>query len=182
MNLVEQIVELHNALKRAEIAHAFGGALALAWCTERARATIDIDVNVFVGIDQAEHVFASFPDGILVKDEDRRAIAADGQTRLWWDQTPVDIFFNTTDFHAAAATRARVETFGGAEVPFLSCRDLAVFKAFFNRTKDWADLEEMHAAGSLDTEAVMGVLAHFLGAGDERIERLRSLSAIFPPG
>jgi hypothetical protein len=175
VNLIERIVELHRTLARAEFAHAFGGALALAWCTERARATIDIDVNVFVDVDQAELVFDALPHTIEVTDEDRRAIAADGQTRLWWDQTPVDIFFNTTDFHAAAASRARREMFGGAEVPFLACRDLAVFKALFNRTKDWADLEEMQAAGSLDVEAVLGVLAHYLGAGDERIERLRTL-------
>ena len=105
------------------------------------------------------------------------AIAADGQSRLWWDRTPVDVFLNTTEFHEAAATRARVESFGGAGVPFLACRDLAVFKAFFNRTKDWADLEEMDAAGSLDLEAVLGVLVHYLGADDERIDRLRTLAS-----
>ncbi len=32
------------------------------------------------------------------------------------------------------------------KLPFLSCPDLAVFKVFFNRTKDWADLEAMHDA------------------------------------
>ena len=37
-----------SALDDARIPHAFGGALALAWCTQRARGTIDIDVNVFV--------------------------------------------------------------------------------------------------------------------------------------
>ena len=175
MNLVEQIAYLHRALESADIAHAFGGALALAWCTERARATIDIDVNVFVGVEAADAVYDALPDAIQITDADRAAIAADGQTRLWWDQTPVDIFFNTTDFHRDAANRARIEEFAGERVPFLACRDLAVFKAFFNRTKDWADLEEMHTAGSLDIEAVLGVLAHYLGAGDERIERLRSL-------
>lgn len=175
MNLVEQIAHLHRALESADIAHAFGGALALAWCTERARATIDIDVNVFVEIEQADGVYDALPDAIQITDADRAAIAADGQTRLWWDQTPVDIFFNTTDFHRDAANRARIEEFAGERVPFLACRDLAVFKAFFNRTKDWADLEEMHAARSLDVEAVLGVLAHYLGSGDERIERLRSL-------
>ena len=177
MNLVQRIVGLHHQLSAADIAHAFGGALALAWCTVRARATIDIDVNVFMDVSAVETVFDALPEGISVTDQDRRAIAADGQTRLWWDQTPVDIFFNTTDFHRAAAGRARVEAFGGADVPFLACRDLAVFKAFFNRTKDWADLEEMFAAGSLDIEAVLGVLAHYLGAGDERIDRLRRLDA-----
>jgi len=50
------------------------------------------------------------------------------------------------------------------------------FKAFFDRTKDWADLEEMHAADSLDYEAVLGVLVHYLGYGDHRVARLRSLA------
>ncbi|MEZ5228781.1 MAG: hypothetical protein R2710_19590 [Acidimicrobiales bacterium] len=59
MRLVEQIVELHARLDASGIPHAFGGALALAWCTERARGTIDIDVNLFVDIDQAELVFAA---------------------------------------------------------------------------------------------------------------------------
>lgn len=175
MNLVERIVQLHRALAAAEVPYAFGGALALAWCTERARATIDIDLNVFVDIKQAEAVYDALPAGITIGVDDRAAIAEDGQTRLWWDKTPVDIFFNTTDFHTQAAARARVESFAGENVPFLACRDLAVFKSFFNRTKDWADLEEMHAAGSLDIESVLGVLTHYLGTDDDRIERLRSI-------
>jgi len=52
---------------------------------------------------------------------------------------------------------------------------LAVFKAFFNRTRDWADLEAMRDAGTLDVVAVAGVLVSYLGADDERIARLRSL-------
>lgn len=175
MNLIEQITQLHRELKGADVGHAFGGALALAWCTERARATIDIDINVFVDADHADTVYDALPAAIDVTNADRDAIRDDGQTRLWWEQTPVDIFFNTTEFHADAANRARIESFAGEEVPFLACRDLAVFKAFFNRTKDWADLEEMHAARSLDVEAILGVLVKYLGADDERIERLRSL-------
>lgn len=176
MNLLARIVELHRSLDAAEIPHAFGGALALAWCTRQARATIDIDINLFVDIQQAEDVYAALPRGVVVAEDDRTAIAETGQTRLWWDATPVDVFFNTTDFHEAAADRARVEDFGGERVPFLACADLAVFKAFFDRTKDWADLEEMLAAGSLDVEAVLGVLARYLGGADHRIERLRSLA------
>ena len=98
-----------------------------------------------------------------------------GQVRLWWESTPIDVFLNTTDFHDGAAGRAARETFAGHEVPFLGCSDLAVFKAFFNRTKDWADLEEMAAAGTLDIDRVLGLLVRYLGADDERIERLRHL-------
>ena len=60
-------------------------------------------------------------------------------------------------------------------MPFLSCTDLAVFKAFFNRTRDWADLEEMAEVGTLDIDRLIGVLVRTLGANDDRIERLRSL-------
>jgi hypothetical protein len=58
---------------------------------------------------------------------------------------------------------------------FLACRDLAVFKAFFDRTKDWADLEEMQGAGTLDIEVVAGVLVRYLGTDDPRIARLLAL-------
>ncbi len=176
MNLSEQIVALHHALERQRIPHAFGGALALAWCTQRARGTIDIDLNVFVPPDRATECLGTLPPGIAWSGADVERIAADGQVRLWWDATPVDLFFSTTDFHEQAAERARTETFLGVEVPFLACRDLAVFKAFFDRTKHWADLEEMADAGTLDVEAVLGVLVHHLGGRDERVTRLRALA------
>lgn len=178
MTLVERIVVLHRALADAEVPHAFGGALALAWCTQQARGTIDIDVNLFVpgSPEGVSATLAALPPGVTWTDADVRLLERDGQARLWWDETPVDVFFNTTGFHAAAAGRVRVEPFGGSDdVPFLACRDLAVFKAFFNRTKDWADLEAMAAAGTLDVEAVLGVLVAYLGGADERIEKLRAL-------
>ena len=48
--LPAKIIAIHEALAAADVAHAFGGALALAWCTERARGTIDIDVNIFADV------------------------------------------------------------------------------------------------------------------------------------
>jgi hypothetical protein len=174
-SLVGRIVDIHAALDTAGVPHAFGGALALAWCTARARGTIDIDVNVFVPFAEAAGALAALPSGVAITKANRADIARDGQTRLWWQTTPVDVFFNTTDFHVAAARRAHRQRFAGADVPFLSCRDLAVFKAFFDRTKDWADLEEMLAAGVLDTDAVLGTLVRYLGGDDHRVERLRAL-------
>ena len=176
MNLPEKIVAVHLALDEAGIDHAFGGALALAWCTERARGTIDIDLNVFVPPDMVERVLAGLPDPIHWGDDAVNAIRRDGQVRLWWDTTPVDLFFNTTDFHEHLSDRVRHEPFLGVDVPFLACRDLAVFKAFFDRPRDWADLAEMADAGSLDIEAVLGVLVHYLGGDDPRVARLHSLA------
>jgi hypothetical protein len=170
-----KMLALDESLRTAGIEYAFGGALALAWCTQRARGTIDIDVNVFVGADRAREVVDALPDGVQWSDTELGALVRDGQVRLWWDGTPVDVFLSTTEFHRQAARRARVERFAGSELPFLACSDLAVFKAFFDRTKDWADLEEMEAAGTLDVDRVVGVLVRYLGADDPRIARLLEL-------
>ena len=170
-----KMMAIHESLAAARISHAFGGALALAWCTQQARGTIDLDVNVFVGPEHTSSALAALPPEVVATEDDRALLERDGQARLWWEKTPVDVFLNTTEFHEQVATRVQLEPFAGEQLPFLACHDLAVFKAFFNRTKDWADLEAMVAAGSLDVTAVAGVLAGFLGAGDDRIEHLLSL-------
>ena len=177
--LAGKIVDVHRSLAAAGLAHAFGGALALAWCTERARGTIDIDVNVFVPVELAEQVVSALPEGVVAQPDNLGILQRDGQLRLWWDTTPVDVFLDTTEFHKGAAERARWEDFGGHLLPFLSCTDLGVFKAFFDRTKDWADLEEMAAVGTLDVDRVTGVLVRYLGADDHRVTRLLALVA--PP-
>jgi hypothetical protein len=171
----EKMVAIHRSLDGAGLPHAFGGALALAWCTERARGTIDIDVNVFVGTEQTAAVLAALPEAVAWSAADAALVERDGQQRLWWERTPIDLFLNTTDFHERAAGRARWERFDGEDLPFLACSDLAVFKAFFDRTKDWADLEEMQAAGTLDLDLVTGVLVRHLGADDPRVARLATL-------
>ena len=51
-----------------------------------------------------------------------------------------------------------------------------MFKAFFDRTKDWADLEEMAATGALDVDRTLGVLVRYLGADDHRVARLAALA------
>ena len=173
--VADKMVALHDGLSDAGVHHAFGGALALAWCTEQARGTLDIDLNVFAPPQQSQMVLRALPPGVSVSDDDGARIAHDGQARLWWDHTPVDVFFSTTPFHDDVAGRVRSEPFAGRHLPFLSCRDLAVFKAMFNRTRDWADLESMGEAGTLDIPFVIGIVVAHLGGADERVERLRAL-------
>ena len=174
--LAEKVVALHRALDGAELPHAFGGALALAWCTQQPRGTADIDVNVFVPTTAAGKVRSALPAGVAWTATDTRQLKRDGQTRLYWEATPVDVFLNTTDFHEAVVERVSVEPFAGEMVPFLSCFDLAVFKAFFDRRRDWADLEDMITAGTLDVDAVLDTLTIYLGADDERVSKLRELA------
>ena len=175
MNLAERIVAIHRALESGGIPHAFGGALAPAWCVPRPRATIDIDVNLFVKKADAATALEALPEGMTVSPATHRAIARDGQARLRWDETPVDVFFNTTSFHDEIAQRVRRKFFGGSWVPFLACSDLAVFKAFFNRSQDWVDLEKMVASRTVDVGVVADTLAQYVGVDDPRVHRLRRL-------
>ncbi|MCZ6709830.1 MAG: hypothetical protein O7B25_05660 [Gammaproteobacteria bacterium] len=176
-DLVQKIVEVHRHLALAELPHAFGGALALAWCTERARGTIDIDINVFVDVDACEGVFAALPAGVKVTRGDQKILRKEGQVRVWWEKTPLDLFLNTTPYHREVANRIRWEQFGGEMIPFIACLDIAVFKAFFNRSRDWVDIEEMQAAGTLDAGRVIRIMDEYLGSDDERIASLRRISA-----
>ena len=176
MNLVEKIRVCHEALAAAEVPHAFGGALALAWCTGSARGTIDIDVNLFVGKQQIESVLAALPEDVRWTQTDLKRLKRDLQHRLWWDNTPLDVFFNSTDYHHGLLERIHWEDFAETKIPFISCQDLAVFKVFFNRTKDWADLEAMHEAATLDVTFVSDVIRQYLGENDHRLQRLAEIA------
>ena len=175
LSLPDKIVALHKALEAANVAHAFGGALALAWCTRRPRGTSDIDINIFAPPAQTRRVLGALPSEVQWADDDRDRLRRDGQVRLWWDTTPVDLFLSTHSFHRRASRRVRREPFRGDTLPFLACDDLAVFKVFFDRSRDWVDLEEMIAAGSFDVGSVRATIAELLGADDARLTRLTEL-------
>lgn len=172
--LPEKIILLHQALDAVDIHHAFGGALALAWCTGRARGTIDIDINIFVPVAETDDILSRLPADITVTARDRAMLKRDGQVRVWWEKTPVDLFLNTTPYHEEVASRIRWERFMDADVPFLSCQDVAIFKAFFNRGKDWVDIDEMLAAGTVSLNEVIATLIDYVGADDERIRELQA--------
>ena len=81
MNLADRLVAIHEALDAGGVPHAFGGALALAWRTARPRATIDIDVNLFVKKVDAAAALGSFPTGVPVSAATRRSAARLGGYR-----------------------------------------------------------------------------------------------------
>lgn len=91
-SLPEKIVAVHQALDAADLPYAFGGALALAWCTGRARGTIDIDINVFVAADAAETVCDALPTAVKRTAADLKRLTRDGQVRLWWTKRPLICF------------------------------------------------------------------------------------------
>jgi hypothetical protein len=162
--LASKIGSLHAALEEAQLPHAFGGALALAFCTSEPRGTKDIDLNVFIGVDRLDELVEAVPTGVTVTKADRTAFERDGQSRLWWGGTPVDVFLSNTPFHDHVAASVRLVPFAEIEeLPILACSDLAVFKAFFNRAKDAVDVAEMVRAGAIDLAHLRRTIEALLG-------------------
>jgi hypothetical protein len=176
LSLVERIVAIDDVLDANGVSHAFGGALALAYYTNEVRATKDIDVNVFVPPGAVERVFGAFPNCVAWGEADIDAVQRDGQVRLWWDDTPVDLFFDLDDVHVQAAANARVVPFAQTEIPILGSTELTVFKMLFSRSRDWVDIEAMLEADTVDVAAVEATYSRIMGADDEGLSRLRQLA------
>jgi hypothetical protein len=170
-NLSELLFAVHDALDRAGIPHAVGGAIALAYCTLEPRGTRDIDFNVFVGPERARDVFAALPEAVQVSGDRLERLERDGQVRLKSGITPVDLFLSVLPFHDHVADHIRRVPFEGRTIPVLSCTALVVFKAMFDRTQDWADIEAMVEAHSFDAGEATHWIREMLG-DDRRVERL----------
>jgi hypothetical protein len=179
--LGDRLLAIHHALDRARIPHAVGGAIALAYCTNEPRGTRDIDLNVFVDPSRVSAVFAALPDGVRHTATDAALVARDGQVRLFWDDTPVDLFFAVHQFHHDTAGGVRWVPFEGETIPVLGCGALVVFKAMFNRTKDWADIEAIAQARSIDGVEVQRALEGLMGADDPVAQRLAAVVAEHMP-
>jgi hypothetical protein len=177
IELVEKLFAIDDALRAASIPHAFGGAIALAYCVEEPRGTRDLDVNIFVEAGDAARVLALLPDGVRVSAKDVAAVERDGQARLWWDGVPVDVFLNNLPLHEAAAEGVVWVPLEGRQIPVLDCASLVVFKSLFDRTKDWADIEAVAVATPEDIEIAVRTLSELVGEEDPAYRRLARISA-----
>lgn len=175
--LAERLIAVHDALVEADFPHAFGGAIALGYCTLEPRGTRDLDVNVFVTPDRVKEVFAALPQAVTVTALDLEKAERDGQVRVWWDETPVDVFFNVLPFHSEVARNVRQVSFAERTIPVLGCTALAVFKAMFDRTKDWADIEAMIEAKSIDAADAVAWIRQMAGPDAPEARRLEALQA-----
>ena len=174
-SLPEKVLLIEAALQSARIPHAFGGAIALAYYATP-RATIDIDVNVFVESSRADDVLMTFHRLGADTPTEREALRLqrDGQVRIRWGSTPIDLFFSYDAFHDACMERRRAFPFGqGETIHVLAAEDLVVFKAIFDREKDWRDIAELvYAVGEdLDAAWIMDWLERIVGRNDERFRR-----------
>jgi hypothetical protein len=95
--------------------------------------------------------------------------------RVWWEETPIDLFLDVHSFHREALAGVRQVPFEGKSIPVLDGTTLAVFKALFDRTKDWADIEEIAAAGALDGGRASSWLRRIQGPDSPAVARLATL-------
>ncbi len=176
VSLASKIAELNSALDEFQIPHAFGGALALAYYAEP-RATHDIDVNVFVDPSKVDQVRKALERVTGKKAPiDVVGVERDGQTRFWWETTPVDLFFDYDPIHDAMREDARAVPFGGGTIPILSPEHLIVCKAVFDRPKDWVDIDAIVVAKTvLQQKACLGWLERIVGVDDRRFVKLANL-------
>src|SRR5439155_11653561 len=175
-SLADRLLAVHGALEGAGFAHAFGGAIALAYCTQDPRGTRDLDVNVFAEPSRAGEVLAALPEGVMIGAADVRAAERDGQVRVWWEDTPLDVFLDVHRFHRQVAKGVRTVPFAGREIPVLGCTAVVVFKAVFDRTRDWADIEAVAEAGSADFAEANTWVQRMVGRDDPVSQRLTELA------
>lgn len=180
MLLDEQIVAIEHAFTEANIPHAFGGAQALAYYGD-VRATHDIDVNVFVAVEEAARVLTTLGAlGVETSNPElARVIARDEQVRLFWEETPLDLFFSYDPLHDSAMRRRRRVDFFGDPIHILSAEDLITFKATFDREKDWRDIAGILYASeaALDFDYVRDWLGRIDVEDGHRSARLEALIA-----
>ncbi len=174
-SLVDKVVELHAALRRGRLPHAFGGALAFAYYGEP-RSTVDIDLNLFVGTARYERTMTLLEPIGVSRARDVVALERDGQARLFWGRTPVDLFFSYDALHDAMRLGARTVPFADATIPILGPEHLLTTKVVFDRAKDWIDIAQMLVAVPvLDLPEVHRWLDRLLGESDRRFAHLRQL-------
>jgi len=175
-SLPEKVIVIHEALADAKVPHALGGALALAYYADP-RATIDIDVNVFVATKRWRDVVDALTEiGVSANRLDPSALERDGQCRLWWGDNAIDLFFAYDPIHDEMRRQSRRVPFGGVTVSILSPEHLAICKAMFDRRKDWIDIEQMLIVGDdLDLPEIEKWLVRMVGESDKRVERLKAL-------
>lgn len=182
-SLPDKVIAIHEALAEARVPHAIGGAIALAYYAEP-RATVDVDVNVFVSAERWPTVVDALAAiGVDTDRLNKVALERDGQCRLWWDDNPVDLFFAYDPIHQEMRKQARRVPFAGATIPILAPEHLAVCKAMFDRRKDWLDIEQMLiTTDELDLKEIEGWLERMVGRSDPRIQRLSKLAAALSSG
>lgn len=175
--LARRIADL---LEDAAVPYAIGGALALG-VAGFPRATNDVDIDLFVEVDQLRPVLDLFRRaGWTVDVDDALARAKTrGDFAFTADGMRVDAFIPSIPLYAAARQRIRRAPLEGRPAWFLAPEDLVLFKMLFFRTKDLLDVERLVAflGTDFDRAYVRRWLIDLVGDDDDRVARWDRLLA-----
>jgi hypothetical protein len=164
-----------NALERRKIPYAIGGAIALGFYAPP-RATLDVDVNIFVSRGPAfAKALGALKDSGFVAETDAailvRQAQEEGQFRGRLEGIRVDVFIPTVPFYKELKRRVRNAVLLGRPIKILSPEDLLVLKLMFFRRKDLADAEAVlrDQGTALDRRKVRDRLVKLVSEEDERV-------------
>jgi hypothetical protein len=172
---------LADVLERSRLPYAIGGAIALAFYAPP-RATIDVDVNIFVSpVRELDTALAALHEAGFAPEKSADALAvqarAEGQFRGHIDGVRIDVFVPAIPFYARLEERRRQVPLLGRPLWILGVDDLVVLKLMFNRRKDLADVEAVMAeqGARLDRPYVRRTLTELVGPDDERLAVLNAI-------
>lgn len=172
-----------DALERRKIPYAIGGAIALGFYAPP-RATVDVDVNIFVaGGQRFEKALGALNDSGFVPEAESavllRQAREEGQFRGRVQGMRVDVFVATVPFYRELRRRVRNAVLLGRPLKILSPEDLLVLKLMFFRRKDLADAEALlrDQGAALDRRKVRGRLVKLVGEEDERVRAWDELAS-----
>ena len=120
-------------------------------------------------------MFAALPEGVQFSGVDLEHAERDGQVRLWWGITPVDLFLSVLPLHDHVAAHIRDVPFEGYTIPVLDCTALTIFKTMFDRPRDWVDIEAMLEARAIDLEEAIGWVSEMADTNSTQIAKLEAL-------
>lgn len=172
---------LADALERHNISYAIGGALALGFYAPP-RATVDVDVNAFVPLDDGlETLTVALEEAGFTAEGTRKLLRAEaaksGQFRGRVRGIRVDVFVPAVPYYAELESSRRRTTLFERPIWILGPEDLAVLKLMFFRRKDLADVEAIlrDQGETLDRQYIRRRLAEFVGQDDERLAALTDI-------
>lgn len=167
--------DLADALERNGIPYAIGGAIALGFYAVP-RATVDVDVNVFVSPErELERALGALRGAGFVPEVDPETVSRqareEGQFRGTVRGIRVDVFVPAIPYYAELEGRRRQAVLLGRPLWVLAPTDLVVLKMMFFRRKDLADVEAVlrDQGPGFDRQWVRRKLAELAGEGDERV-------------
>ena len=141
-DLESALLDVAATFDEARIRYMLIGGMANAiW--GQPRATVDVDLTVGVGVDQANTLLSLLGSSVQSAPPDPQEFAGDTGVLPFVHNTGirVDLIFGTSAYASQALLRATVINIAGTTVRVCTAEDLIVHKLMAGREKDRLDVE-----------------------------------------